>query len=184
MADDILECRVRNQNNYREILSPHIGRAILHIAIDQDLLQGSIIGKLWCLNRSFLLKLPDDIDGRVISFKNDERMIKLAYNEVFLVLDQLQKSQDAAKNLPIEKNQKSINAPMDGMVYLSSSPDAPPFVKIGDEICHGQTIGLIEVMKSFYPVKYQGTKKVIITGVHVKNASPINSGAPIFSIRE
>lgn len=185
MADDILECKVKSNDDHHEVLSPHIGRAILHVAIDQEMAQAQIIGKLWCLNHAFLLKLPDDVDGRVVSFKNNERMIKLSYNEIFLVLGRRQESKHAVKNVNrLEVNQKSINAPMDGMLYLSSSPDTPPFVKIGDEIGHGQTIALIEVMKSFYPIKYLGSKKATITSVLKKTAAPINSGAAIFSIKD
>ncbi len=41
---------------------------------------------------------------------------------------------------------------MTGVFYSSSSPDAPPFVEIGDIITIGQTIGLIEAMKVFSEV--------------------------------
>lgn len=44
-------------------------------------------------------------------------------------------------------------APMDGSFWSKPSPDQPPFVSIGQQIQVGQTIGLIEVMKTFTPVR-------------------------------
>lgn len=76
----------------------------------------------------------------------------------------------------------SIDAPMDGMFYLSPTPNDPPFVKIGDEIAPGQTVGLIEVMKSFYPLIYKGSNKAKITGINVQNASPVTCGNKLYYI--
>lgn len=45
-----------------------------------------------------------------------------------------------------------ILAPLPGIFYRRPSPDEPPFVEEGDSISAGDTIGLVEVMKSFFPV--------------------------------
>jgi acetyl-CoA carboxylase biotin carboxyl carrier protein len=42
-----------------------------------------------------------------------------------------------------------VSSPMAGIFYMASSPGSPPFVKIGDTVAHGQTVGLIEAMKVF-----------------------------------
>jgi acetyl-CoA carboxylase biotin carboxyl carrier protein len=42
-----------------------------------------------------------------------------------------------------------VASPMTGIYYASPSPSSPPFVKVGDEVTAGQTIGLIEAMKVF-----------------------------------
>ncbi len=73
-----------------------------------------------------------------------------------------------------------ITAPMDGLLYLSPSPDEPPFVTVGDEIKPGQTIGLIEVMKSFYPFKFSGKTTAHITSINVKTATPVQAGEKVF----
>ena len=46
-----------------------------------------------------------------------------------------------------------LAAPMDGSFWSKPSPDQPPFVEVGASVQEGQTIGLIEVMKTFTPVK-------------------------------
>lgn len=78
----------------------------------------------------------------------------------------------------IDKN--VIKSPMDGLLYLSSSPDKDPFVSEGCMINPGQTLALIEVMKSYYPLKYDGDKAAMIKSIVKENTSPIKSGEVIF----
>lgn len=47
----------------------------------------------------------------------------------------------------------TLCAPLYGTLHLAPSPDAPPFVAVGDNLSIGQQIGLIEAMKVFTPVK-------------------------------
>ena len=46
-----------------------------------------------------------------------------------------------------------ILSPLPGIFYRSPSPDKPPYVKPGDTITVGQTIGIVEIMKQFSEVK-------------------------------
>lgn len=46
-----------------------------------------------------------------------------------------------------------ILSPLPGIFYRSPSPDTPPYVKPGDTITMGQTIGIVEIMKQFSEVK-------------------------------
>jgi len=46
-----------------------------------------------------------------------------------------------------------ILSPLPGIFYRSPSPDQPPYVKPGDTIIVGQTIGIVEIMKQFSEVK-------------------------------
>ncbi len=48
---------------------------------------------------------------------------------------------------------KSIVSPLPGVFYRKPGPDEEPYVKEGDKVNAGDTIGLIEVMKNFYEVK-------------------------------
>ena len=47
----------------------------------------------------------------------------------------------------------AVTAPMVGVVYLSAEPGSPPFIKPGDTVSEGQTLLLIEAMKTFNPVR-------------------------------
>lgn len=48
---------------------------------------------------------------------------------------------------------KTIEAILPGVIYLSSSPEAAPFKTKGDPVAAGETVALVEVMKSFLPVE-------------------------------
>jgi acetyl-CoA carboxylase biotin carboxyl carrier protein len=45
---------------------------------------------------------------------------------------------------------------MSGRFYSRPSPNDPAFVSVGDEVSRGQTVGLLEVMKTFNRLVYQG----------------------------
>lgn len=77
---------------------------------------------------------------------------------------------------------KAITSPLDGMFYLSASPTEAPFVTLGQTVVPGQTIGLIEVMKCFYPVKYQGLGSAVIKSIKVTSASPVSAGHVLYEI--
>ncbi|MFC3074307.1 biotin/lipoyl-containing protein [Shinella pollutisoli] len=48
---------------------------------------------------------------------------------------------------------KTVEAMLPGVIYLSPSPDTPPFKAAGDRVAAGETVALVEVMKSFLPVE-------------------------------
>ena len=47
----------------------------------------------------------------------------------------------------------AVTAPMVGVVYLAPEPGSPPFIKLGDTVSEGETLLLIEAMKTFNPVR-------------------------------
>ena len=75
---------------------------------------------------------------------------------------------------------ETIDSPMVGVVYLAKNPDSPPFVSVGDTVSIGQTVCLIEAMKTFNPVK--ATKAGVIKEVLVTAGSPVEFGQPLFKI--
>ncbi len=75
---------------------------------------------------------------------------------------------------------KTINSPMVGTFYLSSSPDAAPFIKIGDQVGPDTTICIIEAMKVFNEIPAETSGK--ITAVLVENGMPVEFGQPLFRI--
>ena len=48
---------------------------------------------------------------------------------------------------------KTIEAMLPGVIYLSPAPDAPPYKTAGDKVPAGETVALVEVMKSYMPVE-------------------------------
>lgn len=70
-----------------------------------------------------------------------------------------------------------VRSPMVGVAYISSDPNAPPFVKVGDQVAAGQTLLLIEAMKVFNPIKAPRAGKVV--RIFVANGAPVEYGEPL-----
>ena len=94
------------------------------------------------------------------------------------------------QNISKEKNQNinntkkdnfiSIDSPMVGIIYLTPKPSTPPFAKKGQKIKKGDTICLIEAMKTFNEIK--SDRDCTIKTVLVKNGEAVEFGQPLFEI--
>ena len=74
-----------------------------------------------------------------------------------------------------------IKSPMVGTIYLSPEPNSDPFVNEGDKIKEGETILIIEAMKTMNQI--QATKSGVISKIFVENGSPIDYGASLVEIK-
>jgi acetyl-CoA carboxylase biotin carboxyl carrier protein len=75
---------------------------------------------------------------------------------------------------------KTIHAPLPGVFYRRPAPDQPPYKKEGDTVAVGDTIGLIEVMKTFTPVVAEEAGRVL--KFLVENEEAIMAGQPLLEI--
>ena len=74
----------------------------------------------------------------------------------------------------------TFQAPIPGIFYRKPSPDAADFKNIGDAVAVGDTLGLIEVMKTFTPVVAEVAGKV--TAFHVDNEDAVMAGQPLYDL--
>jgi acetyl-CoA carboxylase biotin carboxyl carrier protein len=77
-------------------------------------------------------------------------------------------------------NTTVIKSPMVGTFYTASSPSAPPFVKVGDNVSPEKTVCLIEAMKVYNEIQAECTGKII--AVLVKNGEAVEFGKPLFRV--
>jgi len=82
----------------------------------------------------------------------------------------------AADTAP-ENHPGAVPAPMVGVVYMAPEPGAAPFVTAGQQVTEGQTLMLIEAMKTFNPVKAPKSGK--LTSLLVSDAQPVEYGEPL-----
>lgn len=74
----------------------------------------------------------------------------------------------------------AVKSPMVGTVYLQAEEGAAKFVKVGDTVNAGQTLLLVEAMKTFNPVTAPRAGKV--TQILVENQQPVEFGEPLVII--
>lgn len=77
-------------------------------------------------------------------------------------------------------NSGAVKSPMVGVVYLSSEPSAPNYVKVGDTVAEGDTVCLIEAMKTYSPVKAHMSGRV--AKILVASGDPVEYGEPLIII--
>jgi acetyl-CoA carboxylase biotin carboxyl carrier protein len=74
-----------------------------------------------------------------------------------------------------------FKSPMLGTYYRAASPDAEPFVKVGDRVGADRTLCIIEAMKVMNEIKAE--REFEILDILVKNGEPVEFGQPLFLIR-
>ena len=93
-----------------------------------------------------------------------------------------EKAEEAQKEDKLDiGSDKVITSPLVGTFYCASSPDADPFVRVGDTVKKGQVLGIIEAMKLMNEIEseYDG----IVEAILVENENVVEYGQPLFRIR-
>jgi acetyl-CoA carboxylase biotin carboxyl carrier protein len=70
-----------------------------------------------------------------------------------------------------------VKSPMVGTVYLQSQPGTPPFVKVGDRVTAGQTLLIIEAMKTMNPIP--APKAGVVRAILAGDGEPVEFGEPL-----
>ncbi|MBM3648281.1 MAG: acetyl-CoA carboxylase biotin carboxyl carrier protein [Alphaproteobacteria bacterium] len=86
----------------------------------------------------------------------------------------------AATTSDLGKHPGAVTSPMVGTAYLAPEPGKPNFVAVGDKITVGQTLLIIEAMKTFNPIK--ASKAGTVTQILVANARPVEFGEPLMIV--
>lgn len=75
---------------------------------------------------------------------------------------------------------KIVNSPLVGTFYCAPSPDAAPYVKVGDSVTKGQTLAIVEAMKLMNEIEsdFDGVVKEVL----VENGAIVEFGQPLFVI--
>ncbi|WP_214472464.1 acetyl-CoA carboxylase biotin carboxyl carrier protein [Mesorhizobium sp. dw_380] len=91
-------------------------------------------------------------------------------------------AQAAAASAPAaaDVSKNAVASPMVGTAYLAPSPDAKPFIEIGQKVKEGQTLLIIEAMKTMnqIPSPRAGT----VTAILFEDATPVEYGMPLVVI--
>ena len=85
------------------------------------------------------------------------------------------------KQSVINNNGSHVTSPIVGTAYLAPEPGAKKFVEVGQKIKKGQTIMIVEAMKTMNHVP--STQEGIVSEILVKDGDPIEFGQPLISIK-
>lgn len=78
------------------------------------------------------------------------------------------------------KHPGAVTSPMVGVAYLSPEPGAPAFVQVGSQVSAGQTLLLIEAMKTFNQIK--APKSGTVTRILIEPGTPVEYGEPLMLV--
>lgn len=81
-----------------------------------------------------------------------------------------------------EEGVVAIASPMVGTFYRAPSPEAPPFVEVGDEVEAGKVVCIIEAMKLFNEIESDIKGKVV--KILAENGKPVEYGQKLFLIKK
>ncbi len=74
----------------------------------------------------------------------------------------------------------AVPSPMVGTVYLSPEPGADPFIKVGQQVMEGQTLMIVEAMKTMNHIPAPRSGK--ITSILIEDQQPVEFGEPLLII--
>ena len=78
------------------------------------------------------------------------------------------------------KDYRAVRAPIVGTFYRAASPDAPPYVKVGDRVRKGQVVCIIEAMKLMNQI--EADVEGVVAEIAIENGQPVQFGQDLFRI--
>jgi acetyl-CoA carboxylase biotin carboxyl carrier protein len=151
---------------------------------------GGRIGVLEVLGVLHELRAPADVEGVVDSDAPRLGERPVAYGDVLVRLvapttTTRTKANAVRTDAAAVSDKLVFRAPLSGRYYARPSPDKPPFVQLGSEVGPGQTIALLEVMKTFNRLTYGGAglpERARVVAVLARDEDDVDAGTPILEL--
>ncbi len=131
-------------------------------------------------NINIIVKETDIKNVSKIKIKKNDYEIEITSSN-FTTNDQVIRTNEAtlenketSEKLEVVNEDNIIKSPMVGVAYLSVDPNSPPYTKVGQHVKAGDTLLLIEAMKTFNEIK--ATRSGIIKKIVVLNSQPVEYG--------
>lgn len=139
------------------------------------------------MNENELMELEIEKDGMRIKLKKSSGELSAFHQPVVIERTSPAASQatqgglaENAAPAPVTIATVEIKAPMVGTFYRAPSPEAPPYVEVGQTVESGQVICIIEAMKLMNEIKSEIKGKIL--EILVDNTEPVEFGQPMFLI--
>ena len=85
------------------------------------------------------------------------------------------------KNAIVESNGTNVTCPIVGTAYLAPEPGTKKFVEVGQKVKKGQTIMIVEAMKTMNHVP--STENGTVSKIFIKDGEPVEFGQPLISVK-
>lgn len=152
---------------------------------------GEQLGELEVLGVLHRICVPRGARGMVTVTGGDTNLARrpVGHGDMLLVLDTSIAGQaeadDQSRAERVAEGDLVFRSPSSGRFYSRPDPDMPPFVAVGDEVKVGQTICLLEVMKTFNRVNYGGEdlpERARVVAIHAEDGGDLDAGAVILEL--
>ena len=130
-----------------------------------------------------LAALLEDTGLAEIEYESGGQRVRLARNGVAAPMTYAAGPAPATGAAPAADDAKhpgAVLSPMVGTAYLASQPGATPFIKLGDSVAAGQTLLIIEAMKTFNPIRSPKAGKVV--KINITDGQPVEFGEPLMIV--
>lgn len=187
--DEKLELLVEKEGERVLLRSPEVGWFTCAVEKGQLLTAGASAGSVRSLGRSFELVVPAGATGRIVTDKPERvhkpvgygtTLYELAAHDAQTVTGEEETDNAAATGAP------AFLAPHSGRFWHRPTPNDPPFVEVGAVVEAGQTIGLIEVMKTFTHLSYRPgpdlPQRARITGIPAGDGAEVTEGDALLEV--
>jgi acetyl-CoA carboxylase biotin carboxyl carrier protein len=88
---------------------------------------------------------------------------------------------DAVAAQATDNGSHTITSPIVGTFYAAPSPEADPYIQVGDEVTSGQVLCIVEAMKLMNEI--ESDIDGVVVEVYGRNSQPVEFGEPLFAIR-
>ena len=133
------------------------------------------------IDKKLIKELKDyleEFDLSEIEYQDGDRKIKVARNKI---ADGSLTAHKPSLTSVKEESGTKITSPIIGTAYLSPEPGAKKFVEVGQKVKKGQTIMIIEAMKTMNHVP--STENGTVSKIFVKDGEPVEFGQPLISVK-
>jgi acetyl-CoA carboxylase biotin carboxyl carrier protein len=174
--------------------SPAVGYYGFAPRVGEVVVGGSRVGRLATLGRTVELVVPQGVTGRVAERRLATRSDPVEYGQVLLRLLPVEaaevgegvvsRAQAVTRDLP--EGTFAVTSPTHGMFYRRPRPDEPPYVRSGQLVEEGATLGLVEVMKCFSAITYGGGElpsRAEIVEVRADDGSEVEADQILFVVK-
>lgn len=130
-----------------------------------------------------LIDLMIESDLQAIEVKEGDQSIALTRRSPVVAAAVSAMPTPSVEAAPAKKSPRGAveTSPMVGVFYTAASPGEPTFIKVGQTVSAGDTLGIIEAMKIMNPI--EATQSGVIEEILVKNGEVIQFGQPLFRYR-